>query len=197
MNRQRESLLRTPTQQLRTINQAASSGIVVPRPSTPQGGRRRYVLSMPLVTIRQNAEGTYDDLTASFLVDNPSVRLQLKVAVLYQADIPSGAGPTGASIPLLSLQAFDRDQDGRIFPSNQIISALPVPTSYEALTMNDRWRGVVTMPTRENMDLDPGFLFAVAAWEPAPGWNGDDDQLSKIFDACHMYIEHGLTTFTT
>ncbi len=193
----RQSLLQTPTQQLRQSTQAANGGIVVPRPSTPQGGRRRYVLSMPLVTIREGAELTYDDLTASFLVDNPSVRLQLKVAVLYQADIPSGSGPAGASIPLLALQAYDRDQDGRIFPSNQIISALPIPTSYEAMTMNDRWRGVVTMPTREDIDLDPGFLFAVAAWEPLPGWNGSDDQLAQIFDACHMYIEHGLTCFTT
>jgi hypothetical protein len=191
----RQSLLQTPTQQLRQMNQAASAGIVVPRPSTPQGGRRRYVISMPLVQIIHDDEGFYDDLTASFLVDNPSVRLQLKVAVLYQANVPSDLVPTGASIPLLSLQAYDRDQDGRIFPSNQIIGALPVPTSYEALTMNDRWRGVVTIPSQDDITLDPGFLFAVAAWEPAPGWNGDDDQLAKIFDACHLYIEHGLTAF--
>lgn len=190
---QRRSLLETPHQQLRS---EAGGVVIVPGPSTPQGGRRRYVISMPLVRINDDDESQYTDVRAAFLVDNPSVRLQLKVAVLYGPDVPSDFAPSAPSIPLLSLQAYDRDQDGRIFPSNQIISALPVPTSYEAMTMNDRWRGVVTMPIQEDIDLDPGWLFAVAAWEPLPGWNGDDQQLAKIFDACHLYIENGLLVFS-
>lgn len=175
---------------------------IVPSPNTPQGGRRRYVLSDSLARIDLSAELTSSDVTARFYVENPSTRLALKVAILFKPDgngVPFTPIPqSGAGGVYLSLQAYDRDADGLVLPSNQIITTVPCPTSYEATTMNDRWMGTVTFPDIAGQtDLDVGSFRVVAAWEPAAGWNGDDSQLAKIFDACRLVVEHGLQLYTS
>lgn len=174
---------------------------IVPSPNTPQGGRRRYVLADSLVRIDDVTEGTSNDVTARFYLENPSARLSVKVAILYKPDgnqLPFTPIPqSGAGGVYLSLQAFDRDNDGLVLPSNSIISTVPCPTSYEATTMNDRWSGTVVFPnTLGKTNLDPGSFRVVAAWEPAPGWNGDDSQLAKIFDACRLVVDHGLQLYS-
>ncbi len=181
-----------------TREQAAA---IVPSPNTPQGGRRRYVLSDVLAQINFDEEGASTDFTASFYVENPSTRLALKVAVLFKPDgndVPFTPIPqSGVGGVYLSLQAYDRDADGLVLPSNQIVSTIPCPTSYEATTMNDRWKGTVQFPNILGQTaLDPGNFRVLAAWEPAAGWNGDDSQLAKIFDACRLVVDHGLLLFT-
>lgn len=193
--RGRESVMRTPNQQLSDLAAGRELSSIVPRPSTPQGGRRRYVVSMPLVRIQTFSEGFDYSQTAMFQVSNPSVRLQLKVAVLYKPDIGPGSviPQSGTGGVYLDLQALDRDEDGKLLPSNQIVAGLPCPTSYEATTMNDAWFGTVHLPRDVDgfSNINAGFLEAVAAWEPVPGWNGDAGQLREIFDACHLYIAQG------
>jgi len=163
---------------------------VVGSPSTPQGGQLRKVLSQPLIFSELVESGASNaGKVATFVVENPSARLHLKVAVVAQwVNDPDFQLPqSGAGAWYLQLDAWDRAQDGNIFQSNRIIDRVPLPTSYEAVTMNDQWRGQVTIPTGDAAAA-AGIVYVVAAWEPAPGWNGDPAQLGRIFDACHINV---------
>jgi hypothetical protein len=176
------------------LDQHHAGAPVVGSPSTPQGGEWRKVLSLPLI-FSQIIESGSDNAgkVATFVIDNPSARLHLKVSVVaqWQNDPAFQLPQSGAGAWYLQLDAFDRAQDGNIFQSNNIITRVPLPTSYEAVTMNDQWRGQVTIPTAD-AGAPNGIIYAIAAWEPAPGWNGDPGQLAKIFDACHLNVR-GIT----
>lgn len=176
----------------RPVGQLRQQQIVVPVPSTPQGGRWRLVKSFPLVQNTVVAEPGSGTKVATAYMDLPSVRLHAKIAFGFKSTdgqtipLPS----TGPTAWRLNLDAWDRTEDGILVPTNRIIGSVPLPTSYEAITANDRWVASVTIPdlgdgNGANMDAD-GQLYVISCWEPAPGWNGDPEQLAKIFQACNL-----------
>lgn len=165
--------------------------IIVPKLSTPQGGRRRLVQSAPLVTNVQG-DDAYGLDRALFTLENPSTRLHVKVALVYRPD----AAETQALDPgwLCTLTAWDRDEYGRPGQSNTIFTNSIVPLSWEAVTANDQWRGSVATPTHTGggTAADPGQLIVIATWEPAPGWSGADEELGQIFQACRLVVTRGI-----
>lgn len=165
--------------------------IILPKQSTPQGGRRRLVQSAPLVT---NLQGNvaYSTEQALFTLENPSTRLHVKLAIGYRPD----AAETQPLDPgwLCTLTAWDRDEYGRPMQSNTIFTNSIVPLSWEAVTANDQWRGSVATPSFAGggTGADAGQLFVIATWEPAPGWNGADEELGQIFQACRLVVTRGI-----
>lgn len=165
--------------------------IIVPRPGTPQGGRRRLVQSLPLV---QNVGGnaTYNTDLALFTIDNPSTRLHLKVSLGYRPD--DSESEALAAGWLASMTAWDRDENGRPLEVNPVFTNQTVPLSWEAVTANDQWRGSVATPSFAGggTGASPGQLIVIATWEPAAGWNGADEELGQIFQACRLNVTRGL-----
>jgi hypothetical protein len=168
---------------------------VVPSPGTPQGGRWRKVLSQQLIYNTTPDSGPANNpQPALFIIDNPSARLHLKCAVVAEwPRNPTFQLPqSGAGAWYLHLDAWDKKDDGVPLQSNVIVDKLPLPTSYDAITMNDQWRGIVTLPAVDAGAPQGGVLYVIAAWEPAPGWNGDDRQLAQLFQACNLSMR-GIT----
>jgi hypothetical protein len=165
--------------------------VILPKLSTPQGGRRRLVQSAPLVT-NVGGDAAYGTDPALFTIENPSTRLHLKVALGYRPD----AQETEALAVgwLATMDAWDRDEYGRPMRSNNIFTNSTVPLSWEAVTANDQWRGSVATPTHAGggTAAEPGQLIVIATWEPAPGWNGADEELGQIFQACRLVVTRGI-----
>lgn len=169
---------------------------IVPSPSTPQGGRRRYVQTGLLVSNLQ--AGTFTDVNARFTLDIPSCRLHTKVTVAFRPENAESTSfpQSGPTAWLLTLDAWDRTEDGLLVLSNNIITNVALPASYEAVTAVDQWRGTVTVPnTGPGTGIVPGKLFVTACWEPAAGYNASDVELAHIFQACHLTVSQGLTTY--
>lgn len=165
--------------------------VIVPKLGTPQGGRRRKVESAPLIQNLQGSE-TYDTTRALFTIENPSTRLHLKMSLGFR---PTD-GETEALIPgwLASMTAWDRDETGRPLQANDIFTNQAVPLSWEAVTANDQWRGSVATPSFAGggTAANPGQLIVIATWEPAPGWNGAEEELAQIFQACRLVVTRGI-----
>lgn len=165
--------------------------IILPKLGTPQGGRRRLVQSAPLV---QNVAGNaaYGTDLALFTIENPSTRLHLKMSLIYRPD--AAETQTLAAGWLCTMTAWDRDEFGRPGEANAIFTNQAPPLSWEAVTANDQWRGQVTTPSHVGggTGADPGQLIVIATWEPAPGWNGADEELGQIFQACRLVVTRGL-----
>jgi len=167
---------------------------IVPAPASPQGGRRRWVQSLPCVFNSEVSEPGGWTKHAYAYMDIPSVRLHCKFAFGFQTT--NGAivslPPPGATGWTLTLDAFDRDQDGRLLQTNNIVTNQPLPTSYESITANDRWRATIIVPDDPGNGANvtaPGVLIAIGMWEPAPGWNVNDEELARIFQACHITVD--------
>lgn len=164
---------------------------------TPQGGRWREVQSAPLINNVING-AAYTDLIARFQIDNPSARLHVKASIVYVPDTSDDAVfPTGgAGAWMWAMDAWDRTDDGRPGRANNIFTNRPAPSSYEAITATDQWRATVTVPASDAGIIKGGALYVIAAWEPAPGWNINEEQLARIFQACHLRVTHALMVST-
>lgn len=165
--------------------------IILPKHSTPQGGRRRLVQSAPLVT-NVGGDDAYSTDPALFTIENPSTRLHVKVALVYRPDAQETEALAAGW--LATLNAWDRDEYGRPMQSNNIFTNSTVPLSWEAVTANDQWRGSVATPTFAGggTAAEPGQLIVIATWEPAPGWSGADEELGQIFQACRLVVTRGI-----
>lgn len=181
------------------LRAGVTSARVVPTPGTPQGGRRRYVLTRLLVN--NLTSGTFTDATARFTMQIPSVRLHPKVVVGFRPETSESTPfpQSGATAWLLRLDAWERTEDGLLIASNNIFTAVPLPTTYELPdgTAVDQWRGTVTVPNvdENGTQIPAGKLFVTAMWEPAAGYNPDNVELAHIFQACDLTVDQGLTTF--
>ncbi len=170
--------------------------VIVPKLGTPQGGRRRKVESAPLITNLQGDE-SYDTTPALFTIENPSTRLHLKMSLGFRPDNAEAQAGGLAVGWLASMEAWDRDETGRPLQANPIFTNETVPLSWEAVTANDQWRGTVSTPTSAGggTAADPGQLIVIATWEPAPGWNGADEELAQIFQACRLVVTRGIAVW--
>lgn len=169
----------------------------IPMPGNiPGGGSRRFVQSE--VLIMNASAGVYTDVDARFVINNPSVRMRLKVALGYKPDGAEVTFPqSGTGAWYLRLDARDRTKEGLILLTNNIVTNLPLPTSYEASTMNDQWLGTVTVPSLPGTGIASGLLYVIAAWEPDAGWAGTDQELQRIFAACTMQVVQSTAASTT
>jgi len=170
---------------------------VVPNDGTPQGGRWRKVLSSQLIYNIDALGPATNPNPALFTIDNPSARLHLKVAIVtdWPGDPNFNLPQSGATAWYLRLDAWDKKDDGVPLKSNNIIDRVPLPTSYDAITMNDQWRGTVTLPAGGAGAVTPSSTYVIAAWEPAPGWNGDERQLAQLLQACNLTVK-GITSLS-
>lgn len=168
-----------------------------PTQGIPAGGAWREVQSSPLITNVIDGD-SYTDRIARFQIDNPSARLHVKASIVYIPDTSDDASfaAGGANAWMWAMDAWDRLQDGRPGRANNIFTNRPCPNSYEAVTANDQWRATITVPANDAAVIKGGALYVIASWEPAPGWNGDERQLSKIFQACHLRVTNSLVVST-
>jgi hypothetical protein len=180
------------------LNNPSLNAPVVPTPGTPQGGRWRKVLSQQLIyTSTPDFGPATNPNPARFIIDNPSARLHLKVALGAQWRNPTFTLPqSGANAWYLRLDAYDKTDQGIPLQTNNIVDRVPLPTSYDAVTMNDQWRGTVTLPAGDALVATGNVLYVIAAWEPAPGWNGDERQLAQLLQACNL-TSLGITAEST
>jgi len=165
--------------------------VIVPKAGTPQGGRRRKVESAPLIT-NFDANFEYDETAALFTIENPSTRLHLKMSLGFRPY--TGESETLSAGWLASMNAWDRDEMGRPIQTNSIFANENVPLSWEAVTANDQWRGSVEVPSwlgDGGTGAAAGQLIVIATWEPAPGWNGAEEELAQIFQACRLVVTRG------
>lgn len=184
------------TSGIRPLRAGTERSPIVPYPSTPQGGRRRFVQTQLLVT--NLASGAFAAQTARFRVDIPSCRLHAGVSVDFKPDTTDNANvaQSGVNAWLFALDAWRRTEDGLLVRSNPIVSAVPGPTTYEhAGTIVDQWRGSFVVPgAGVGTTLVPGKWFVTATWEPTAGYTPDDNELAHLFQACHLQIDQAALT---
>jgi hypothetical protein len=169
---------------------------ILPINNTPQGGRRRLTYSQTLVT--NSGSALYTDLEARFQLDIPSCRLHTKVSVGYRP-FNAEETPFAQSGPLAWLWRLDewaRTERGLLVPGNNIFASRAVPSSWEAITLSDQWRGIVTVPADDTELALDGDLLVVATWEPAAGADIDDRELAQLFQACHLRVTKALQVST-
>ena len=166
-----------------------------------QGGRRRYVQTVPIMRNVAGA-GSYSVLTSSFRVRIPSMRLQTIMTIGFKPDTQEDATiPAGFTITLDAWGTTDREAGGFRIRGNQIIPgpfALPntLPLSYEAVTGVDEWRGVLTAPAGGTTLEVTGTFYLTVSWEPVGGASVvSDDELQQLFDSCKVVPGNGATVF--
>lgn len=171
-----------------------STSPVLPVNNTPQGGRRRLVQSVTLATNTGAFE--YTDVTAGCQADLPSCRLHTKLSIGFRP-YTSEETPfpqSGALAWTWRLDEWVRNENGLLIPGGNVFTARAIPSSWEAVTLSDQWRAVVTIPNDPGSGIPvDGELFATAIWEPAAGAVIPDDELRALFQACHLRATHAVS----
>jgi hypothetical protein len=161
-------------------------------------GTNRIVVAGTHVAQNLDQEGITLQVNAPaicrFQMDIPSTKLHPSLTIGYVADNTSGQDnilpASGATAWTLKLDAWTMNKQGILVPGNTIVTNLPLPTTYEAVTGVRQWRGKITVPNAPGTGIAAGRLWLVARWEAASGAAMmSDAELARIFQACKLVVQ--------
>ncbi len=165
---------------------------LTPDPSTPQGGERRYVEDE--IAIINAGAGAYSAVTSRVRIKIPSVRLSTAITLAFQPD--AGEDATIPATWLATIQGWKQTKSGLLIRANDILVGQALPFTYEAATVMDEWRLIITAPNAPGTATAAGKWWAIGTWEPQ-GQEIRDAELLKLFQLCRVQVEQPLTVSNT